>query len=247
VFGLEPSYLGYGLSYEWHDRLSRHGGDHLHRLVRCRTWDGGIQSSQSTFNLHIRDGMELGIVLPGREDISFGDLVLERCPGDVWLCPMWEPHGFRFATSDTCNLVLIFLPQFVADEFRGDTSWLCLFAARPGERPRVRSDHLRQVILTTGADMRREVEEQQEGWLRVIQLGVARLLFELTRTWQPTPAASQGISTERRSALLTRVMPELKLSSRTSARRVTVEEAAAACHLNRSLRQHYSVTASGLR
>jgi len=180
-------------------------------------------------------GMELGIVLGGREEIQFEDLVLDLGPGDFWLAAMWEPHAWRPLTPDTRMPVMIFLPGMVEETVPGDLSWLSVFAAPPGVRPRTTSPEMRADVLRLGEDLAHEIEQQPPGWQDVVRLTIVRFLITLPRHWQPEdrPRRPQ-ISTSD----LSRILPSLTLATSNLLKRVDPADAARACGLSPSRFHH---------
>lgn len=180
--------------------------------------------------ISIHAGIEVGVVLAGREELQLDGCQIAGDPGDVWLCAMSEPHTYRVLVPDTVNLVLIFLPEFLGEEMLGDMPWLTLFAARPANRPRVSTPETRQIMLDIAQELQREVEHKREGWQTAVRLDLLRLLFYLSRGWRyPSPPKSSGYAGN-----LTRIMPALTLVHERTPVLVTREEAAGACGLGRS-------------
>lgn len=186
--------------------------------------------SQLRVDLH--EGIEVGVVLRGRQERHYPNWALDLTAGDAWLQPMWEPHAWRAAVADTENVVLVFLPEFLGEERLGEFSWLSPFAAPPQHRPWVRDAALRAHTLALGRELAREISKQERGWLTALRFGLIRLLFVLCRNWSP-PSAS--VDTSRASATdLSRIMPAVALIQERRPGSVTVGEAAAACGLSRS-------------
>ena len=185
------------------------------------------------FDLH--EGIEVGVTLNGAQERQWGDWVETIGPGDVWLVGAWEPHGWRILTSGTHNVVLVFLPAFLADETLGDDPWLSLFAAPPGQRPRVTSPELRRQILSLGWDIYYEIHRQPYGWQTALRLDLLKILLALRREWTPpltqATAASAGND-------LSRVMPALRLLHDSPNGPTTVAQAAAVCSLSSSQFAH---------
>ncbi|MFB3880883.1 MAG: helix-turn-helix domain-containing protein [Armatimonadota bacterium] len=182
--------------------------------------------------ISIHAGLEVGVVLTGREEVQLDGCTIPGVAGDVWLCAMSEPHTYRVAVPGTMNLVLVFLPSFLGEEMLGETPWLALFAARAADRPRVAMPETRQMILAIAQELRREVEQKREGWECATRLELLRLLFHLSRGWRnPSSAKARSVSHPRN---LGRIMPALALLHERTPRLVSREEAARACGLGRS-------------
>ena len=180
----------------------------------------------------IHAGLEVGVVLAGREEVQLEGCLIPGDPGDVWLCAMSEPHTYRVTVSNTANLVLVFLPSFLGEEMLGDAPWLTLFAARPSDRPRVSSPDTRKTVLAIARDLQREIEAKGDSWQCAIRLELLRLLFHVSRGWTyPSSSRARGSA---HAGNLTRLMPALTLLHERTPQLVSREEAARACGLGRS-------------
>lgn len=182
--------------------------------------------------IDLHEGIEVGVVLSGEQERHYPDWTINLTAGDVWLQPMWEPHGWRAAAPDTNSLILIFLPEFLADEKIGELPWLSLFAAPAQLRPWVRDSKLRAKALLIGEEIAEEITRREHGWLAAVRLGMLRLLFALSRQWSP-PTEPPDLSRVKTSNL-SRVMPAIALIQERRPGSVSVQEAAAACGLSRS-------------
>jgi len=181
-------------------------------------------------DIHVHSGLEVGLVLAGEEQILFSDAVFTCKAGDVWLCGIWEPHGWRVDTPSTRNVVLIFPPEFIGEEMVGHVPWLTLFTLPPDDRPRVRSVKLRRQVLEIGEIMRREIEGRAAFWERVVRLELLRLLTELVRGWERAGALRDH--DHQQLSGLRRLMPAFGLVHSVPWRRIPVREGAAACGLS---------------
>ena len=183
-------------------------------------------------DLHVHAGLEIGITLAGAQEISFDDMVLSTGPGDVWLCAMWEPHGWLVKEPGTENLVVIFLPDFLGEEMLEGVPWLSLFAVPPAQRPQAHTPRMRQEALNMGRRLWREVHERGPAWETALRLYTLLALIMLRRGWEQ-PAAS-GQQARLRVSDVARITPALTLVHSDPAHRLGVSEAAAACALSRS-------------
>lgn len=182
--------------------------------------------------IDLHEGIEAGVVLAGRQERHYPEWTVDLTVGDVWLQPMWEPHGWRAAAPDTESLILIFLPDFLAEEKLGDVPWLSLFAAPVQLRPWVRDRNLRSATLSIGREIAEEIARKERGWLTAIRLGLLRLLFAMSRHWSP-PAESLDVSRVS-TGNLSRIMAAIALIQERRPGTASVQEAAAACGLSRS-------------
>jgi len=94
-------------------------------------------------------GLELGVVLRGRMRRLWRTWETELEPGDVWLCAMWERHGWQVLTPGCRHFVLVLLPQFLLrSRFQEapDLDWMVPFAVPPRDRPCVHQSARREVL-----------------------------------------------------------------------------------------------------
>lgn len=178
----------------------------------------------------MHQAFEMGVLLSGQEERHFEDTVLHVEPGDIWLCGAWEPHGWRASTSGAQELVLQFLPEYLGEEMFEGVSWLTLFSARPGQRPRVSSDEMRDQVLAIALQIRREMRDRGRGWLASIRLDILRLLLMVSREWEPAVQTGRGAMV--RTGNLGKIMPAVRLVHSHPARRLSLAEGAAACGLS---------------
>lgn len=178
--------------------------------------------------LSIHSGLEVGVVLSGREEVDIGDTSLDGHPGDVWLCSMSELHRYRVAVPGTRNLVLVFLPSLLGEEMLGDIPWIALFAAQASRRPRT-TPETRAKLLLIASELAEEVTEKREGWQAIVRLDLLRLLFHLSRDWDHGRANETAVMSN-----LARIMPAIQLVHDRTPGKVTRQEAAHACGLGPS-------------
>jgi AraC-like DNA-binding protein len=129
-------------------------------------------------------------------------------------------------------------------------SWLDLFVATPGDRPRVKTEEIRRQVLAIAEELKREIEDSkqasdpkqpgsiflreptshQKRWVSAMRLGVLRLLFVLARDWE-IPSSTPGQSSVHPSAL-ERLASALSLVQSREGHPVRLREGAAACQLS---------------
>lgn len=182
--------------------------------------------------LDIHGGIELGILLAGAEERHYQGHVLCCQPGDVWMCAMWEPHGWRVTAPDTRNIVFVFLPQFLGEEILGEIPWPTLLAVPAEQRPGVTTAERRSHVLSIAEELCQEVEARRTGWISAIRLNLLRLFLELGREWHPFGVES-GMG-QMQSYDLSRIMPALTLVHTNLSHRVSAQEAADACKVSRA-------------
>lgn len=190
------------------------------------------QGDPSPMDMDAHQGLELNLVLDGRFERYFEDMIIVANPGDVSLVGPWEPHAWRVVLPGTTAVAIIFLAEVVGEEDFGDVSWLHMFTVAPAQRPQVTTPRLRQTVLDIGREILEEAKEQRSGWLVAVRLSLLRLLFALGREWDPPrlpPAQRQA-----RAAGFHRLKPALDLVHSNPLRRITQDEAAASCGLRPS-------------
>jgi AraC-like DNA-binding protein len=184
--------------------------------------------------MHFHQGMEVGVVLSGSEELVFNEAVLTCTPGDAWLCSMWEPHGWRASSGGGTQIAVIFRPEFVGDDLALRIPWLSPFAVPASQRPRTTTSQMRQRLLTIARCMSHDVVGGQRGWLEVVRVGLQWLLIELVRDWRP-PQRQERLGVREPSPNdLARIMPAVTLVQDDLSRVVRLSEAAATCSLSMS-------------
>jgi AraC-like DNA-binding protein len=180
----------------------------------------------------IHQAFELGVLLAGSQDRHFDDHKTSLRPGDLYLSPAWECHGWQTTSPGTRTLVMHFLPSFLGEESFEGTSWFSLFALPPRDRPHPATDDLKQQVLARVGEIVHELGEKRVGWLAAVRLHVLGLLCLLWREWKATGAADRhspaGVGD------LGRISPAIELVRSRPERRTTLEEASEACSLGRS-------------
>ncbi len=150
--------------------------------------------------------------------------------GDVWLNPMWEPHGWVVPERER-SVSITFLPEFLGEEMLGELAWLTLFAVPPKQRPRV-TDAIRARVVSLGEEMYAEVHASRPKWHVAVRLDLLRLFFLLGREWQPPEEALRRGSV--RDSNIMRLMPALAMVQEVTPGRVAISAAAAACGMSLS-------------
>ncbi len=191
-----------------------------------------IYPAETPVELDIHEGFEVGILLQGAKSHYYNDVAFQVQPGDVWLSPNWEPHGWRFTAQGSRDLVLMFLPEFLGEERLGSLPWLALFAVPPSQRPRVKGPRIREKVFRLGQQMLTELQEQQPAWDCALRLDLLRLLLVLSRDWRPS--ADLRAQSHSRARNLPAIIPAVELVHSQPAQRVAVAEAAKSCGLSRA-------------
>ena len=186
------------------------------------------RSEQAQFDVHY--ALELGIVARGRMARIQGETESILEPGDVWICGMWEPHGWRTISKTSSQAVFLIAPSFLAQtaavESPGE-AWLAPFTADHSSRPRIESAQRKRLLglahrLQTALD---EKPERRQAWCRLL---VLETLLEITSSWDNTANTPQGDS-----AVYTRIEPAIQMVL-SKQKPISVETAADACAMSRN-------------
>jgi len=183
-------------------------------------------------DMDAHQGLELNLVLEGRFERFFEDMVMVANPGDVSLVGPWEPHAWRVVKPGTTAVAFIFLAEVVGEGSLGDVPWLSMFTVPPPHRPRVTNQPLRQKMLAIGREMLEEGKVKRPGWLIAERLCLLQLLFALNREWEPPRLPT--VQRQARAAHFHRLRPAVDLVHSNPLRHITQERAAAACGLHPS-------------
>ena len=180
---------------------------------------------------HIHDALEVGVVLSGEQRRFSEGFTFRSLPGDVWMIPMWEPHGWEVVREKTRVVMMNFLPEFLGTETIGDTSWLAAFAVAPHRRPRVSGPQMRKQVMAISRELWTEIQDQPYAWVTAVRAGLVRLLTILYRAWLCPENA--GAAPKLHANILERVMPAVTALQLQPGRVITVAEAAGLCGLGR--------------
>ena len=182
---------------------------------------------------HAHGCLELGIVLSGRIVLLFDGAEVSCEPGDLWLCSMWERHGWQVEELGSSTVFVIFRPDLLLDLPERDPPYLELFALRPDQRIGALDGAARERFVAIGHDLAREADGQAPYSLVLSRLGVLRALTELSRLHAATTAGVSPGASGRRVALA-RLMPVIRLVHEEPWRKLTAGGAAASCTMSLS-------------
>lgn len=176
--------------------------------------------------------LEVGIVLEGTLRRSFSlssdgedACVLEFGAGEVWMCGMWEAHGWEVVSPRERDLTLAIAPDDLKDlslPEAGAFDWLRPFTLPPLLRPRLDELGRRRALEIAGRmlDLFPHADEIARLRARLLSL---ELLLLLRQGWQ---APARRVETPT-----TRLAPAFRLVFE-SRQPVPVKDAARACGLN---------------
>jgi AraC-like DNA-binding protein len=187
-----------------------------------------LARESTKYDMHY--GLELGIVLQGRMRRYFREWEEDFDPGQVWLCGMWEPHGYKILKVPCDVAVLIIWPPGLATmrfEEAPAFNWLSPFIVAPKDRPRASRGKQKDILNLGRRAVTAGRAETENGllWLRMILM---EILLTICEGWQPASKVefSSGDA-------LTRINRSLQMVFE-NRNAVTVQAAARACGMGRN-------------
>lgn len=187
-----------------------------------------VRYGVSQYDMHY--GLELGIVLAGRMRRFYRDWKMDLQRGEVWMCGMWEPHGFEVIKSRCRVLVLVIWPAMLSTmrfEENPELNLLRPFLSAPEFRPKASGSNRKEILQIANRILKVQSYEQSRRrlWLRLLLM---ELLMILQEGWEYSsetkPMYSESFS---------RINPAVQLAVK-ARKMVTVQEASHACRMSRN-------------
>ena len=175
--------------------------------------------------------VELGILLSGEMNRYYRDFHIDLVPGNIWLCNMWEPHGFKIIETP-CEIVffMIFPPMLARMYFEesNDTNWLAPFYVPPSSRPQITKPQIKSRILSLGEDLKHILGGSGKISPLWPRLKLLEVLLVINDQWQHVPK-SNNLSTDSFERISKAVQMVFE-----SKNKVTTQFAASQCSMNRN-------------
>ena len=89
----------------------------------------------SIFDMHYV--LELGVVVEGSMQRHYPGYDVKLGSGEVWLCNVWEPHGFILNETPCTAYAFIVSPEFLSQKDQPNFNWLNMFTLPPEKRPKI--------------------------------------------------------------------------------------------------------------
>ncbi len=175
--------------------------------------------SDSYFDMHY--AFEIGILISGRMQREYFDYQTVITPGDVWFCGMWEPHGFSLLESPCELVVLVVDPKYLLQHTFLSHHTAAPFQVPPKLRPTATAKNKHEIVALAQKIKTQCENTAHNDWAK---LYLFQLLLTLIEDWE-TPVEVEDI------ALKENIQNALKLVFNKK-RRISNEEAAAACHMS---------------
>jgi AraC-like DNA-binding protein len=176
--------------------------------------------NEGWFDMHYE--FELGVVLSGRMKRKYLEHEMEAGPGEVWLCGMWEPHGFELLETPCELLIFVIDPTYVASSHFLNRNILAPFQAFPPNRPQIVPSKRELFLKRAQTARNRFAQEMDADWSKLIFF---ELMLHLLEDWQPTQETSRNFASQQS------VQPALKLVFE-QRRFVSTQEAARQCTMS---------------
>ena len=183
---------------------------------------------KSQYDMHY--GLELGILLKGKMRRYYKESQTDILPGQVWLCGMWEPHGWQVTRSPCEAVVLIIFPPMLARTYFEDIQsmmWLKPFNISSKNRPQViKSD--RKKILDVGISLKKKFSKKTNLQMAWVHLKLLEILLVLQDNWEVKLVPEKEFTNS-----FTRINKVLQLVFGNTSL-ITTQQAAQACGMNRN-------------
>lgn len=172
--------------------------------------------------------LEVGVVLDGRIVREWPKWQSPLGRGGIWMCGLWEPHGYHVERAPFEVVVLLIHPEHVAHRSEDGINFFGMFSAPPRLRPRLPERHHTEALRIG----RRLAELHDAGhplldpWRDAL---LHELLLLLAEEYSPSPRRGPALGL----ADYVRIQPALEMVF-TRREFIAVEEAASACNLGRS-------------
>lgn len=189
-----------------------------------RTYD---TQDATMFDMHY--ALELGVIAEGRMHRYYQNWETQLEPGDVWLCSMWEPHGFKVLDAPCSTMAWCFWPPALAAMNLmelPDFDWIAPFLVPPSTRPQ--SDPSTVERIFSVAHRAAAVEKEGEFSQVRYRLLLMEILLILCEQWKPPRHRNfpYGSTFARINRALQMVFESPKA--------ISVQEAAEACGMCRN-------------
>jgi len=187
------------------------------------------KQARPAFNMHYAP--ELGIVLSGRIKRYYRHWRTELTAGQVWLCGIWEPHGFQALQPNSQMVILSILPEMLATtQFPGSQSfdWIAPFTVPPQKRPSVDADR-RATFLSLGQRIVDTIKRKEPARDILLCLLFFEIIIELCARWS-FPAKDRSGAND--NCMTVNKAIQMVFNSR---RLITLQEIAKTCGMSASV------------
>lgn len=131
--------------------------------------------------------LEMGVVISGRTRRYYKGLATTLGPGDVWLCGIWEPHGYAVLRAPCIVYVFFCRPESLMLAPQSGLlgyDWMAPFVAPAKKRPRLNAAQKKAVLRTVKKFHLNSKAGQMPLDLQG-QLLAAELFLTICQNWTP--------------------------------------------------------------
>lgn len=171
------------------------------------------------FDMHYE--FEIGILISGQMRRSYLDYQTDLGPGDVWLCGMWEPHGFELIETPCEVVVFVISPGYLAGSDFLNYNLHLPFQAPPQKRPKSHAKNRSALIALAQKIKLMDKKVNGAEWAK---LHFFQLFLLLTELWTPPSSAYNFEQQESIQNALQLTFNQKRL--------IPTKEAAAACGMS---------------
>ncbi len=146
------------------------------------------QKQESKYDMHY--GLELGIILAGKMRRHYADGQFDLTQGQVWLCGMWEPHGWKI-TQEPCEAIVLIISPLLLNRsclaYSDLPNWLDFFGSSPLVRPQVPA-RSRKRMQALGKSIKQIIVENMDNLQAWLHLRLMEVLLSLEESDQASRA-----------------------------------------------------------
>lgn len=183
---------------------------------------------KSQYDMHY--GLELGILLKGKMQRYYRQFQENISPGQIWLCGMWEPHGWK-VTQAPCEVVVLIIspPMLARTHFENihNLKWLNPFKVSPKDRPQVGKIN-RNIILDIGNSLKKDFSKETSLQMAWVHLKLLEILLILHDNWKVKSMPQKEFPDS-----FAKINSVLQLAFEKSSL-ITTQQAAQVCKMNRN-------------
>jgi len=190
------------------------------------------QPTEGNYTIHIHQGLEIGIVLRGQSRHIYDNYSYIANPGQIWFSGLWEPHGIEIIEPDTSHLIIEILPDFLrTPQTFSRPTWLEIFQMPPKDRPQALNKEDQDYSLQIADKIIHLIEQDSNYKLNWLRLALKEFLLHFTENIDLERFAQM----EEKSNALFRLYPAMILVEKSYGEKITLNEAAKAAKMSRSL------------
>lgn len=196
-----------------------------------------LKKQDTLFDMHYE--LEVGIVLSGCMQRHFETWKTNLKKGMVWLCGMWEPHGYKIVKVPCEVLVFVIMPEVLTAPEIPPYNWIQPFINPSRLRPQTNAENRNEIlrIASQFLEVMNLKNNDQAVWIKVL---LFELLLTLQKNWQSS-VAQETI----KPSLYQRIQPALRMIF-DGKRGLTVQKAAQICSMSRNTFAKHFKTAIGV-